>query len=89
MIHLALYVIEDPEDAILAGKNDVYDFVIDHSECENCGMVIGPSLDTFFPCVVVVDTDDRLDVDRWAICLDCAAPLVYPNEWIINLELGN
>lgn len=87
MIHLALYVIEDSDDGILAGKNDVYDFVIDGSECENCAMVIGPSQDEFFPCVVIVDTDDKLDTDRWAICLECAAPMLYPNEWTINLEL--
>lgn len=89
MIHLALYVIEDAEDALLAERRDVFEFTINGTDCENCGMVIGPSIDTFFPCVVIVDTDDKLDVDRWAICLDCAAPLIYPNEWIINLELEN
>jgi hypothetical protein len=82
-----MYVIEDVEDAIEAGHSDVYDFVIDETECENCGMVIGPIEDTFFPCVVIVDTDNSIIDDRWAICLECAAPLVYPNESIINLEL--
>ncbi len=87
MIHLALYVIEDPEDAILSAKSEIFDFVIDGSECENCGMVIGPVGEHFFPCVVIVDTDDNLSVDRWPICIDCAAPLVYPNEWVMNLDL--
>jgi TPP-dependent indolepyruvate ferredoxin oxidoreductase alpha subunit len=87
VIHLALYVIEDSEDAILSAKNGIFDFVIDDSECENCGMVIGPVKEHFFPCIVIVDTDDKLEIDRWAICIDCAAPLVYPNEWTINLEL--
>lgn len=87
MIHLALYVVEDVEDAALAERNEIFEFIIDGSECENCGMVIGPSLDQFFPCVVIVDTDEKLDVDSWAICIDCAAPLMYPNEWVLNLEL--
>jgi hypothetical protein len=50
-------------------------------------MVIGPVGEHFFPCVVIVDTDDNLSVDRWPICIDCAAPLVYPNEWVMNLDL--
>jgi hypothetical protein len=87
VIHLALYVVEDVEDAALAERNEIFEFVIDGSECENCGMVIGPSLDAFFPCVVIVDTDDKLDVDSWAICLDCAATLMYPNDWVLNLEM--
>lgn len=87
MIHLALYVIETVDDAILAERHDIFEFVVNGSECENCGIVIGPSYDVFFPCVVIVDTDDKLDDDSWAICIDCAAPLMYPNEWFINLEL--
>jgi hypothetical protein len=88
MIHLAVYVIEDSDDAILAAKNEIYDLVIDGSECENCGMVIGPIEDFFFPCVVIVDIDEVLGEDAWAICLDCAAPLAFPNELTINLDLN-
>lgn len=87
MIHLAVYVIEDVEDAALAERNEIFEFIVDGSECESCGMVIGPSLDEFFPCVVIVDTDEKLDVDSWAICVDCASPLMYPNEWVLNLDL--
>ena len=87
MVHLALYVIEDAQDAITAAKSEIFDFEINTSECENCGMIIGPVDDTFFPCVVIVDTNDDVIDDRWSICVDCAAPLVYPNEWTINLEL--
>lgn len=87
MVHYALYVIEDSADAIAAAHADVYDFVIDGTECENCGLVIGPSDDEFFPCVVIVDVENEIVDDRWPICLDCAAPLIYPNEWIINLDL--
>jgi hypothetical protein len=86
-MHFALYVIEDVDDAILAGKNEIFDFVIDESECESCGMAIGPSIDMFFPCVVILDIDDRIGQDRWALCIDCAAPLVYPNEWMFEVEL--
>lgn len=82
-----MYVIEDAEDAITAARNEIYDFVIDGSECENCAMVIGPIDDVFFPCVVIVDTEDTILEDRWVICIECASPLVYPNESIMNLEL--
>lgn len=87
MVHLALYVIEDFDDAISAIRSDVFDFTVNDTECENCGMMIGPLGEDFLPCVVIVDTDRDLIDDRWSICLDCAAPLLYPNEWIINLDL--
>lgn len=86
-MHFALYVIEDAEDGILAAKNEVFDFTIDGTDCESCGMVIGPSGDTFFPCVVILDINDTIGEDRWSICIDCAAPLVYPNEWMFEAEL--
>lgn len=88
MVHLGVYVIENAHDALLAERHDVFNFEIDACECENCGIVIGPSLDKFFPCVVIVDIEEILGDDAWAICLDCAAPLVYPNDLTINLELS-
>ena len=88
VIHLALYVIESNEDAVEAVRSDVFDFESEGCECENCGMVIGPVADdVFFPCVVILDTDETILEDRWAICVDCASPLLYPNEWVINLDL--
>jgi hypothetical protein len=87
MIKLALYVIEDAHDAAMAGRHEIYDFVINDSECESCGMVIGPSEDEFFPCVLIQDVEEVLGEDTWPICIDCAAPLVYPNEWVITLNL--
>jgi len=88
VIHLALYVIESAEDALEAGRSDVFDFESFECECENCGMVIGPVADdVFFPCVVILDTEETILDDRWAICVDCASPLLYPNEWVINLDI--
>lgn len=87
MIKLAVYVIEDVQDAATAGRNDIYDFVIDDTECESCGIVVGPSRDEFFPCVVIVDVDEVLGADAWPVCIDCAAPLVYPTEWVMTFDL--
>lgn len=82
-----MYVIEDVHDAFIAARDEIFDFVIDGTECEACGMVVGPIHEHFFPCVVIVDDDEHLGNDTWPICLDCAAPLLFPHEWIINLNL--
>lgn len=87
MIKLAVYVVEDVHDAILAEHNEIYAFATEGNVCEACDMVVGPSFDEFFPAVIIVDTDENLGDDAWAICLECAMPLLYPNEWIINLEI--
>lgn len=84
MFDLAMYVIEDVQDAAKAEHHEIYAFNIDDAECANCGMVVGPSKSEFFPCVIVVST--KMD-DAWPICLDCASPLLYPREWIIELEI--
>jgi hypothetical protein len=59
-------------------------FIIDGTECANCGMVVGPVASEFFPCVLIVSTE--ID-DAWPVCLECASPLLYPREWIIELEI--
>lgn len=82
-----MYVVEDLHDAALASKNEIYSFVLNKTECEACGMVVGPVDDQFFPCVVIVDDDEHLSRDAWPICLDCASPLLYPHEWVYNLNL--
>jgi hypothetical protein len=86
MIKLAVYVVEDLHDALTAERSDVFTFSTEGNECEACNMIIGPSLDEFFPAVIVVDTDEVLGRDSWAICLECATPLLYPHEWVINLD---
>lgn len=85
MIHdMAMYVIEDVQDAARAEAADVYAFVIDEDECIHCGMVVGPFADKFFPCVIVVASSPD---DSWPLCFECAAPLLFPREWIIELDL--
>lgn len=79
-----MYVIEDVQDAAKAEAADVYTFVIDETDCIHCGMVVGPISDKFFPCVIVVAS--RPD-DSWPLCFECAAPLLYPREWIIELDI--
>jgi hypothetical protein len=82
MVNLDLFVIEDAEDAIVAAHSDVYDFVIDGTECQNCGMMLGPLEEDFVSCVVVRADDSN----SWVTCLDCAAPVLFPNEYGIRFE---
>jgi hypothetical protein len=82
MVNLDLFVIEDVEDAITAAHSEIYDFVIDGSECQNCGMMLGPLGDEFISCAVI-----RVDEEiAWAVCLDCATPILFPNEYGVRFE---
>lgn len=72
-----MYTIETAEDARIAAELGQLDLVIDGSSCEHCGMVIGPSHDEFFPCVIV--SHDAEDI-AWPLCLDCASPAIFPDE---------
>lgn len=83
MYDMAMYVIEDIDDAIRAEEHEIYSFIIDEEECTNCGLVLGPHDRTFFPCVVVVGLGEE---DAWPLCLDCAGPLLAPKEWIVVLD---
>lgn len=76
-----LYVVEDAADAAECERHGVFDFVIGHTECENCAMAIGPLDDAFVPCVVLLDSEFIHETNSWPICLDCAAPLIFPGEW--------
>lgn len=84
MYNYTMYVIEDVEHCIIAANKDIYDFVIDDEECKNCGMVVGPYDDMFFPCVILVGEEEE---ESWPICVECAAPLLYPREWIVELDI--
>lgn len=88
MVHLALYVIETIQDAIIASRREIFDSHINGTECQNCGLVIGPSLDVFIPFVVITTIDESIGDDTWPVCLDCAAPVIFPSELIIGLELN-
>lgn len=76
-----LYLVEDPADAATCERHGIYDFVIGDTECENCAMAIGPLDDAFVPCVVIQDAELLLEAQSWPLCLDCAAPLVFPGLW--------
>jgi hypothetical protein len=82
MVNLDLFVIEDAEDAIAVAHNEIYDFVIDGTECQNCGMMLGPLGDEFLSCVVIHAGDNS----SWAICIECATPMLFPNEYGIRIE---
>lgn len=82
---IAVFVIETIEDILELAHEEIYDFSIDGDECANCGMVLGilSTEDTIIPCIVVAVEASALD--PWTICLDCAAPLLYPQEWSVDL----
>lgn len=82
MVNLDLFVIEDVEDAILAAHSEIYDFVIDGTECQNCGMMLGPLGDEFVSCAVIRASEER----SWVICFDCATPMLFPNEYGVRIE---
>ena len=80
-MNLELLVVETTIDALAVALCDIYDFVIDDTECENCGMLVGPVNNDFFPCVIAVtDVDDAMDDERdvTVVCVDCAGPILFP-----------
>jgi hypothetical protein len=79
VISLELYVIEDAEDALIAGREGIYDFIIDGSECHNCSMVLGPIEDIFLACVVITSPSQQ----AWPLCIECAYPLLFPTETVL------
>lgn len=82
MVNLDLFVIESAEDAIVSSFNEIYDFIIDGTECQNCSLMIGPLGEDFIPCVVIHAGDSN----SWPICIDCATPLLFPNEIGVRIE---
>jgi hypothetical protein len=77
MMSFSMYTIESVDDARLVADIGVLDLIINGSECENCGMAIGPSLDEFFPCVIVCHDAEE---ESWPICIDCAGAAIFPDE---------
>lgn len=81
MINLELLVIETATDAIVAAFCDIVDFEIDDTECDNCGMLVGPVNNDFFPCVIAAQVDDDVDDDDrdlTIVCIDCAGGILFP-----------
>jgi hypothetical protein len=72
---LAVYAIETIEDAVQAAKHGIFDFVINGTDCNTCGMAVGPFDFGFIPCAVLVsDTDNN----SWPMCIDCILPVITP-----------
>jgi hypothetical protein len=83
MINLELLVIETATDGIVAAFCDIYDFEIDDTECDNCGMLVGPVNNDFFPCVLAAVVDDgneeeEIDHELTIVCIDCAGGVLFP-----------
>jgi hypothetical protein len=76
LIAFSALLIETIADATICSQGEVYDFMYEESECENCGMVVGPIEEEFFPCLVVVDQESI----SWLICVECAFPMLHPGE---------
>lgn len=87
MISFALVVLETVEDAAQVTSAGIFNFPDENAECTNCGMVIGsiPN-DNFLPCAVIVDNTAEDEDNAWPICIDCAAPLIFPGDWLIEFD---
>ena len=83
MLSFAIHVLESNEDADQARSDGVFDFSYEEPECTNCGMVIGPLPNgVFLPCAILVDEDSI----AWAVCIDCASPLIFPGDWLMGYD---
>jgi len=78
---ISVYIVESFEDILELSTAGIYDFSPDLDECANCGMVVAlvGGLDQVLPCVVVSGLTSG---EAWPCCLDCASPLLYPNDWV-------
>ena len=73
-----LFVLENDSDARSCAEAGVFDFTLFALECENCTMAIGPTGDDgFIPVAIVSDQTGS----AWPICVDCAAPMIFPGDW--------
>lgn len=82
MMSYEMVIVEDLDDAMKVATSGVFDFAINDTECENCGILVGPVSDTYLPCVVMIDNHAEM---AWPICLDCAFPSVFPRFWKLEL----
>lgn len=78
---ISVYVVEAYDDIRELAAAGIYDFSHDLDECVNCGMVVAllSALDRVIPCVIIVGIADG---EAWPVCLDCASPLLYPQDWL-------
>lgn len=72
-----MFVLESQEDVQTCANTGVFDLALYDLECENCSMAVGPAGDLFIPVAVVSDQRGA----SWAICVDCAAPMIFPGDW--------
>jgi hypothetical protein len=82
MISYEMLILEEPDDAIRVATSGLFDFTIGDTECENCGILVGPCEDTYIPCALLVDNEDE---EAWPICIDCAFPSLFPGFWRFEL----
>jgi len=83
MINFELVVVETFDEALRVEAADVYQFAINATECDNCGLLTGPVAEYFFPCALVacVDETEGEETDRpTVLCLDCISAVLFPGE---------
>jgi hypothetical protein len=83
VLNFSIHVLESDEDAAQAKSDGVFNFLYEVPECTNCGMIIGliPN-GVFLPCAILVDQDSV----SWPVCIDCAAPLIFPGDWLMGYD---
>jgi hypothetical protein len=81
MLSLEIVVIESAAEAIHVAFSGVYNFAIDNTECDNCGMLTGPVAGDFFPCALAACIDEESDAELpTVLCLDCIGAVLWPGE---------
>jgi len=73
-----LFVLETHDDVSSCAESGIFDFSLFDLECENCSMSVGPTHDEGFIPVAIVS--DQIG-SAWPICVDCAAPMIFPGDW--------
>jgi hypothetical protein len=78
MNHIELHIINNEADAIQAEETGLTTFGV-FEVCENCNEAIGYTPNGFYPCVIVLSTDENDEDVEFLLCDGCVSPILSPN----------
>ena len=79
MEHIELHVVNNEIDASQAEQTGLTTFGVFES-CENCEEPIAYTPNGFYPCVIVLATDQQDEDIEFLLCTDCVSPILFPNQ---------
>jgi hypothetical protein len=77
MHHIELHVINNEADAVQAEELGLTTFGV-FEVCENCDEPIAYTPNGFYPCVIVLSTDDSDEDIEFLLCDGCVSPVLSP-----------